>query len=75
MLTHQWEEVLEKTAKVMGHKLMGGIGKCDHCARGRAQRTKLDKEVDDGNSEPGVRVQIDMTSRKTTSLGEKMCSC
>ena len=38
MSTHQWEGVLNTTTRMMGYKLTGGIGHCDHCIRGKTQR-------------------------------------
>ena len=51
--------------------MVGKMEKCVHCAKGKARKTKLGKEVQEEECKVGERIGIDISGSKEVSLGGK----
>ena len=68
---HQHEGNLKGTAEHLGYCLVGKMEKCVHCAKGKARKTKIGKEVHEEECKVGERIAIDISGSKEVSLAGK----
>jgi len=69
MMGHCGTEKLQKSANLLGFKLIGNIEVCQDCALAKARQKILNKEWKGGSQVPGERIYLNISSVRDLSIG------
>jgi hypothetical protein len=73
MMGHCGTERLQKTANILGFKLIGNIEVCQDCALAEERQKNISKEWKGGSQVPGEIIDLDINSVRDLSLGGAKC--